>query len=93
MIQPDFEEEQLNRLLAMIDSGSQPQDESDQLPAIAYVREESHFSVELEGSFAPDHRKGSKAKSDSLGMSKPVEASLSFAVISSELLICSLLQV
>ncbi|MCV3214743.1 hypothetical protein OGM63_14660 [Plectonema radiosum NIES-515] len=35
MTQPDFEEEELNRLLAMIDSGSQPQSESDQLPAIA----------------------------------------------------------
>jgi hypothetical protein len=33
MTQQDFEEEQLNRLLAMIDSGSQPQSESDQLPA------------------------------------------------------------
>ncbi|MBW4448575.1 MAG: hypothetical protein KME38_17355 [Spirirestis rafaelensis WJT71-NPBG6] len=29
MIQPDFEEEELKRLLAMIDSGSQPEDESD----------------------------------------------------------------
>lgn len=35
MIQPDFEEQELNRLLAMIDSGSQPEDESDKSPAIA----------------------------------------------------------
>jgi hypothetical protein len=34
MTQPDFEEEQLNRLLAMIDSGSQPEHESDQLPVM-----------------------------------------------------------
>ncbi len=34
MTQPDFEEEQLNRLLAMIDSGSQPQSESNELPVM-----------------------------------------------------------
>jgi hypothetical protein len=54
MTQPDFEEEQLNRLLAMIDSGSQPQSESNELPATQPSSQPQSESNELPAIAQPD---------------------------------------